>query len=339
MAAPAFRSISAQVQGNGATLVLDKPTGLADGDVLVMTAFVDGANTVTAAPSGFAQTGGSPVNVATGIGGAHSSVAYWKRVSSAAGEPANYTWTLASNAYRNGVLAAYSSCVASGDPWDATTSAHTDSNSAAAPDVAVTTLGPDRLLVYSATNWGGGSWTPPTSFAERVDGGDGVHTTDDLAKATAGASGNVHATSSGAAPTSSWLGALIGTTSGGHTIAVGTAAETDSSVALARTKTRALGAAAETDTAVTAGRRKTRALGVAAEVDTAVALARSKSRALGVAVDASTARPLAPAKTRLLGTAAETDTAGAMGGAGRATVHRPNTGTITRPNTGTIHRP
>lgn len=57
----------------------------------------------------------------------------------------------------------------------------------------------------------------------------------------------------------------------GQTVAVGIAAETDTAVALGRTKTKALGTATETDTAFTLARTKRRTLGTTAELDTAQA--------------------------------------------------------------------
>src|SRR5678815_216831 len=77
----------------------------------------------------------------------------------------------------------------------------------------------------------------------------------------------------GDSPAATWdgtTGLSASTLSSGITQAVGTAAETDTALALARLKTRALGTAAENDTALPIGRRKRRTLGTAIETDTAL---------------------------------------------------------------------
>jgi hypothetical protein len=77
------------------------------------------------------------------------------------------------------------------------------------PAVTVTTTGSDRLLVWSATNWSGGAWTPPTSFTERRDSGDEVMTSADLAQAGAGSSGSITGTCVGNDRRTAFLGALL----------------------------------------------------------------------------------------------------------------------------------
>lgn len=91
--------------------------------------------------------------------------------------------------------------------------------------------------------------------------------------------------------------------------AVGTAAETDSAIALSRLKTRTAGLAAETDTALTLAAGKARAVSRADSIETALNLTRVKTLAIGTASDTSLALALAHTKSRAVGTATETDSA------------------------------
>lgn len=97
---------------------------------------------------------------------------------------------------------------------------------------------------------------------------------------------------------------------GGPTIiAVGTATETDTATAVARSKRRTVGTAAETDAAVALARAKQRAVGTATSTETAQPAGRVKARTLGTATETNTALTLARTKRRSVGPAGETDQA------------------------------
>jgi hypothetical protein len=271
MAAPTFHSIGTQLQGTVSTASLAKPGTMSDGDVVLALVFINSTTTVSSAPSGFTQASGSPIAVASG-GGAHSMVAYWKRVTTASGEPSTYDFVLSGSQYVNGCAAAYSGCVASGTPLDVTNSAHFDTNATATPNVAVTTSTANTLLVFQGGNWSGGAWTPPTSFTERVDTGDRVHTIDDLAQAAAGSSGNVSATNASSAPCTAWLGALLPVASGTTQNAAATISITDT-VTSAATMTK------PADTAVTVTDTVASAAAVTRPADAAVAITNTVASA------------------------------------------------------------
>lgn len=101
----------------------------------------------------------------------------------------------------------------------------------------------------------------------------------------------------------------VGHAGGAQSAALGTTAETDTAVALARTKTRALGTTAETDTAVAFARRKTKTAGTATSTETAQPLGRRKTRTLGTATETDAALPVAASGAHLVGTALEADLA------------------------------
>lgn len=296
MAAPSFHSIGTQLQGTVSTASFAKPGTLSDGDVVLVLAFVDGAVTVSSAPSGFTQAGGSPVAVPPGAG-AHSQIAYWKRVATAAGEPSTYDFVLSGSTYVNGCAVAYSGCVASGTPLDVTSSAHFDTNTTTTPAVSVTTTGADRLLVFEGSNWGGGAWTPPTGMTERVDTGDRVHTIADLAQAVAGSSGSLSATNAGSAPSTGWLGALLPVASGTTQNATATLTVTDA-LASAATVTRPATAASSTTATLTAAGAATRPAAAALAVTDTLAAAANATRPATAALNATGALTSTASATR-----------------------------------------
>jgi hypothetical protein len=217
VAAPAFGTIGTQQQGTTAAPSVAVPASVASGDLIVVSMFVDSTATVSAMPTGFAHAPDSPVAIGAGAtSGKHSLNVMWKRATGA--DSGTYAFTVSSSVYCNGAAIRYTGAVSSGSPWDVTNSAHQDNTGfSTTPAVTVTTTGTDRLLVFAATNWSGGAWTPPTGFTERRDTGDEVCTTDDLAQAAQGSSGSVTATCAAADRMCAWIGALMATSGGGST--------------------------------------------------------------------------------------------------------------------------
>jgi hypothetical protein len=206
VAAPAFGAIGTQLQVNpGSTSSVADPPTVAANDIIVVAMFVDAAGVVSAMPSGFAHATGSPITV-TGTG-AHSQVIAWKRATGA--DTGTYDFTITSAGYVNGAATRYTGCITTGSPWDVTDAQFSTALGTVTPAVTVTTTGSDRLLVWSATNWSGGAWTPPTSFTERRDSGDEVMTSADLVQAGAGSSGSVTGTCVGNDRRTAFLGALL----------------------------------------------------------------------------------------------------------------------------------
>jgi hypothetical protein len=221
VAAPAFGSLGTLLGASGATPAFAVPASVAADDIIVVAAFLDGAVSVTAMPSGFAHAAGSPLAVASGGGfGEHSLVVMWKRAT--AGDTGTYDFTLSGSAFVYGNAVRYTGAITTGDPWDATDADQSGAVSVStAPAVDVTTLGADRLLVYAATDHNGdaGTWTPPTGFTQRQGGTNTTNTEiSDLVQVGAGSSGSVSATHSVAGFMGAWLGALIGTTAAAGTI-------------------------------------------------------------------------------------------------------------------------
>jgi hypothetical protein len=205
---PVFQTIGAQLQTSSASPAVAAPTGVAANDIIVISMLVDGLPTVSALPSGFAHVTGSPIAIVSG-GGSHSQVIAWKRATGADTGP--YTFTLSGSTYVNGAASRYSGCITTGSPWEIDTdfAETTGVNGTATPSLEITTTGPNRMLYWSATNWTGGNWTPPTGFTERRDSGDKNTTSADMVQVSAGLSGAVIGTCAGSDKRTAFLGALI----------------------------------------------------------------------------------------------------------------------------------
>lgn len=212
MAAPAFGSAGAQVEGTAADFQCPVPSGVAADDVVVVTAFVDSTTTVTGLAPGFANAPFSPVTN-NAPSGNHMLYVLWKRASGT--DTGTYDFTLSGPAFRSVEAIRYTGCVTSGDPWDIAASAIDITDGNASPAVSVTTDQADTLLVWSATDWAGGTWTPPAGFTKRRDSGVGLCATADKVQASAGSSGAVSGTCTGSGKRTAWLGALKGISSGG----------------------------------------------------------------------------------------------------------------------------
>lgn len=216
MSAPAFGTIGTLLATTTGTPAFAVPASVASGDIIVVYAFIDNAaTTISALPTGFAQCTASPRTVNSGGTESHVLMAAWKRATGA--DTGTYSFTLSGSTFVYGQATRYTGAVSSGNPWDTAVSADGSTTfSTSCPNVLLTTLGPDRLITYCGTNWNGdgGSWSAPTGYSQRSSGVSG--TTDceisDVVQATAGGTGNVHATDTASGAVGSWLGALIGTT-------------------------------------------------------------------------------------------------------------------------------
>jgi hypothetical protein len=193
----AFRAASTAGNANGNNLTVTKPTGTADGDLLVVSAYLENAtNTWSSVGAGF-----NALTRATNTAG-FSMQRFWKI---AASEPASWTWSPNTAGWRTVVVAAYSGATATGGNQVDVEGTAASANAATTLTITgVTTTAADDLGVVACANFQG-SVSGETGFAtnERVDFG-GVMLSD-AQKATAGATGNTVVN----AGTSDYLGRLI----------------------------------------------------------------------------------------------------------------------------------
>lgn len=213
MTAPSFVAAGTYLSGSAASAAVAVPSGTAAGRLAIVSMFLDGNVQTVTPPAGFFEAENSPSQI-TGVGGAHGLHVFWKRLTGA--DAGTWTFTWPSSTYREAIATLYQDVVATGTPFDSPTATAQDTaNGTVSPAVAVTSLGPDRLLVWGGTNWAGGTWTAPTGHTKRAQGGAGVFTITDGAWPVASATGPVSGSCTGNNKRTAWLGALIGTTAVG----------------------------------------------------------------------------------------------------------------------------
>lgn len=207
MSAPAWESKGADFSNSSAAPSFAAPAGTAAGKLVIISFYVNVAETtVTGIPSGFAAVPGAPV-----LGQSNSLQKYWKRLTSA--DAGTYDFTLSANQFIEGAAELYDSVVDSGSPFDPDPGFAVDNTvGAISPAVETDTVGPDRLILHTATCWAGGTWTPNTGYTKRIQPSVGLVTTSDKQQASAGTTGNVTATSSNSDKRTAHIVALIGTT-------------------------------------------------------------------------------------------------------------------------------
>lgn len=200
MASPAFQTSTTLAASNQTgTVTIAVPASVATDDVLVIAVYRENSNVITI--TGFtAKDTASPTN--------HKLSVFWKRATGA--DSGTYSLSLgAGTVWTTAACLRISGCVASGDPFDTTTTAIDNTITTGTPAVSLTTSSIDTLLVFAGTNFGGGAWTPPASMTERTDISDDLETAT-LAQAAAGATGSKTASVAGGGGSSSaWLGALL----------------------------------------------------------------------------------------------------------------------------------
>lgn len=145
--------------------------------------------TVTGLPAGFVELG-TPVATTGNVFQHHLFGAI--AAGDDFGTTYDFTWT-GSAPYIEGVAMPISGASTF---YEAATGASRSSSGAVTPAVNLTTLGTDRLVVFSGYNYNGGNWGTYTSpFTERYDGGTCLCVAT-APFASAGATGNITATCS-----------------------------------------------------------------------------------------------------------------------------------------------
>jgi len=209
--APTYVSAGAYLDGSAANAPVPVPGSTAAGRVAIVGIYMDGAQLGVnpTPPTGFTLVEGAPCVVT----GNHTVYAYWKRLTGA--DAGTWTWTWIGSRYREACAVLYDNVIATGTPFDSPTSKAIDAVGAGTvtPAVNVTSLGPDRRLIWLSSCWSGGTWTEPTGHTKRVQAGAGLFTLTDRSWPTASATGSVTGSVTNADKMTAWLGALIGTTS------------------------------------------------------------------------------------------------------------------------------
>lgn len=188
----AFRQSSTNGNSSGAALTVSKPTGTADGDLIVVNAYLENAsNTWSSVGAGF-----TALRRDTHAAGFSVQV-FWKIAS---GEPASWTWTPTTGAsWRTVVVASYSGATSTGgdqvDVEGALTSINNPTTSISVTGVTTTAANDIGLAILGNIQGVPAGFTSGFASNERADfGGCQIY---DAQKATAGATGNTLITVTG----------------------------------------------------------------------------------------------------------------------------------------------
>jgi hypothetical protein len=195
---PAFRSASTVTNGT----TVSRPSGVVSGDLLLATLEVDADPATVSAPAGWTKL--LDTVAAPGTGNAFHTQVWWKLAG--ASEPASYSWTVGGGPWVDIGLQAYSN-VSQTSPIDV--SGGRDAGTTAAPTTpAVTTSGPNELVVALFVNFDSGSWTAGSGMTKRYDFDS--NEAQDALQATAGSTGTRTATNSVNGPTTADIIVLRG---------------------------------------------------------------------------------------------------------------------------------
>lgn len=199
----------AQSTGNsiaGTTLVINKPTALANGDVMVQTMDIGSIVDTVTAPAGWLPIPGPTWPVSTA---AFRQYAFYKVVLDASSETSTYTFTISASVKNGGGIQAYSG-VDIAVPWDVNAASSTASATPLAI-TAITTVTPGALLVSGAAVDAdtAATLTAPGSMTQEYQNAGKRTAQADEAFLTPGTTGTRTWTASvGALTMAGWLGAL-----------------------------------------------------------------------------------------------------------------------------------
>lgn len=194
MAIPVWQSGTTVTAAADTSAVVTLPSSIAVNDIVVVTLYKENTNAVTPA-AGFTEKGTAPTTTAPQ---AHH--VFWKRMSGGESGTVTFSWT--GSVFRAASAHRITGCITSGDPIEGMGTAQSNA-SVSTLNVSLGSSSANSLLVWSGTDWTGGSgWTAPTAnggYTERDD-------LDVLSDATltgawaGGATGNVTGTSTVSGP-------------------------------------------------------------------------------------------------------------------------------------------
>lgn len=224
MAAPSWESKGADFSDTSATPTFPVPVGATIGKVTIVTMFVNGGATlISSTPLGFAAVPGSPV-----IASNHRQYRYWKRLTGS--DVGTYDFILDTSVFVEGAAELFNTVKESGNPFDPNPgTAVSEINASTSPEVSTESMGPDRLILHSATCWSGGIWTPDqVGYNKRIETPVGLVTTSDKTQAVAGLTSSVTSTTTTSDKRTAHVVALIGTTvAGGSMVSISDEARTN----------------------------------------------------------------------------------------------------------------
>lgn len=189
MATPSVASTSTGLTGaTRTTSSIPVPSGVVAGSLIFAALYIESTTAITPPAGGWTEItfGTSPFTTGTVTGQRW----FWKYATGA--DSGTYDFTHAS-AWTSGGAVRILDGPTTGTPYEAQVGAQRSSNGTTTPAVSTTTTGPDRLLLFGATNSQTADFTPPIGATENFDGTE--LEIANKAQATAGATGSITATS------------------------------------------------------------------------------------------------------------------------------------------------
>ena len=185
---------TAATNGSGTTPAYTVPSGVAANDIILCILVIGTISAVVVTPpdGSWTEKGSALINVANG---ATQTRIFWKRATGA--DTGTYTFGLDSSQTTLADIMRYSGCVSTGDPIEAVDAEVTTAPGAVTPVTTVTTLGPNRLLVWYgySTHGVASALTPPAAFTVAEFSGSKTKV-NDTTQTAAGSSGSVQGTTS-----------------------------------------------------------------------------------------------------------------------------------------------
>ena len=183
---------------NGTTVA--KPSGVVAGDLLLATLEVDADPSTVSGPAGWTLL--MDTAAAQGTGQAyHAQV--WYRVATGS-EPVSYGWTVSGSPWVDIGVLAYSN-VNQASPIDVSSGRYAGVVTSASTN-AVTTTGPNEMVVALFIDYNAGSWTAGSGMTQRYDFDS--NDAQDVLQASAGSTGAKSATNSTSGPVTAQIVAL-----------------------------------------------------------------------------------------------------------------------------------
>lgn len=185
--------------GTGTSHVVPAPASVGSLDIVLVHMYIEDTTAVTP-PGGFSEIPTAVFTSAPATGGR----VFWARGPGGS----TYTFTTGVAVFRQATATRWTGCITTGDPYDPDTdAAQRSSNGTTTPAVSLTTSGSDRTVVWSGTAVSTGTWTPPSSYTERVDGTE--LSVASREQAVAGSTGSVTGTHSASSFQTAFLLALV----------------------------------------------------------------------------------------------------------------------------------
>ena len=207
-----YRASSSAGNASGGALTITKPTGTANGDLIIVVAYLEsGSNSWASVGAGFTRVTETPE------AGTEFTIQMWYKWASS--EPSSWTWTpTTTGVWRAAVCAAYSGGSGSGDPLDVHASAAGLAKLTAAQTApSVTTTAANDLLIFGYGNFSGTDESGFTGAATTQRVTLGGCTIVDSTIATASATGTTHPSSAGTEDYAAIHAAFLITGAGGGT--------------------------------------------------------------------------------------------------------------------------